>query len=116
MTCSTIADAGNGDDDIHDQRIQWIREAAGDRFDKLELAVFALVTVTDDRDAALGAAAAQGVSPRWFADAPQFSFGTIEEIADDLEAKRARYGISYVMTPGEAFGAVIPLVERLAGR
>ncbi len=81
-----MADAGNADEGIHDQKIEWIRAAAGDRFDSLELAVFALITVTDQRDAALAAAAAaQGVSAGWLADAPQFSFGTIDEIADDLE-------------------------------
>jgi hypothetical protein len=112
-----LADAGNADVDVHDRRIEWIREAAGDRFDQLELAVFTLVHVTDDRAAALeAAAAAQGVSRDWVADAPQFAFGTVEEIADDLEAKRERYGISYVMTAGEAFAAVVPLVARLAGR
>ena len=62
------------------------------------------------------AAVAQGVSRRWIAEAPQFSFGTVEEIADDLEVKRERYGISYIMTQGDAFDAVVPLVERLAGR
>ena len=56
------------------------------------------------------------MSRRWVADAPQYYFGTIDEIADDLQAKRERYGISYVMTPGEAFEVVTLLVERLAGR
>jgi probable F420-dependent oxidoreductase len=112
-----MSDAGNADDGIHDRRIEWIRAAAGDRFDAIELAVFALITVTDQRDAALAAAAAaQGVSAEWLADAPQFSFGTIDEIVDDLQRKRERYGISYLMTPGESFDAVTPLVERLSGR
>jgi probable F420-dependent oxidoreductase len=112
-----MSDAGNADEGIHDRRIEWIRAAAGDRFDSIELAVFALITVTYQRDAALAAAAAaQGVSPEWLADAPQFSFGTVDQIADDLERKRDRYGISYVMTPGDSFDAMTPLVERLAGR
>jgi len=112
-----MSDAGNADDGIHDARIEWIRAAAGARFDSIELSVFALITVTDQRDAALAAAAAaQGVSVEWLADAPQFSFGTISEIADDLQRKRERYGISYIMTPGESFDAVTPLVERLSGR
>jgi probable F420-dependent oxidoreductase len=112
-----LADAGNGEDGVHDRKIEWIREAAGDRFDALELAVFAIMTVTDERDAALAAAAeAQGVSRQWVADAPQHYFGTLDEIADDLVAKRERYGVSYVMTPGASFDTVAPLVERLAGR
>ena len=56
------------------------------------------------------------MSPEWLAEAPQFSFGTLDEIADDLQRKRERYGISYIMTPGDSFDAVTPLVERLSGR
>jgi alkanesulfonate monooxygenase SsuD/methylene tetrahydromethanopterin reductase-like flavin-dependent oxidoreductase (luciferase family) len=112
-----MSDAGNADEGIHDRKTEWIRAAAGDRFDSLELAVFALIAVTDRREDALAAAAAaQGVSQDWLADAPQFSFGTLDQIADDLERKRERYGVSYIMTPGESFDAVTPLVERLAGR
>jgi probable F420-dependent oxidoreductase len=112
-----LAEAGNADEGVHDRKVGWIRAAAGDRFPDVELAVFAILTVTDDREAALtAAAAAQGVSPGWLADAPQFSFGTLDEIADDLQAKRERYGVSYLMTPGDAFDAISPLVERLTGR
>jgi probable F420-dependent oxidoreductase len=112
-----LADAGNGNEGVHDQKIEWIRQAAGPRFAALELAVFAIVTVTADREAALASAAeGLGVSPRWLADAPQFYFGTVDEIVHDLLAKRERYGISYIMTPGDAFDAVTPIVERLSGR
>lgn len=112
-----MADAGNAEAGIHDRKIAWIRDAAGDRFDDIELAVFALVSITDARDVALAAAAeAQGVSPDWLAEAPQFSFGTLDEVAEDLRRKRERYGVSYLMTPGDSFDAVSPLVERLAGR
>jgi probable F420-dependent oxidoreductase len=114
---SIMADAGNADEDVHDRRIAWIRAAAGARFDAIELAVFAIVRVTDDRDAAIEAmAAAHGVSPTWVAAAPQFYFGSIGEIADDMLAARARYGITYFMTPGEDLEVASQLVERLAGR
>lgn len=112
-----MADAGNAEPGSHDARMRWIHDAAGDRLPSIELAVFLIATVTDDRDRAIAAAAAaQGVSPDWLTDAPQFSFGTIDEIADDLLEKRARYGISYLMTGGDAFDTLTPLVERLAGR
>ena len=106
-----LADAGNVDPDIHDRKISWIRDAAGARFEDLELAVFAIIQTTDDRTRALeGAAAAQGVSTQWLTDAPQFYFGTIDEIADDMQAKRERYGVSYFMTMGEHFDTVAQLV------
>jgi len=111
-----IADAGNADEDVHDHRIAWIRAAAGARFDSIELAVFATVRVTADREAAIEAmAAANGVSAAWVAAAPQFSFGSIDEIADDMLATRERYGITYFMTPGEDFDVASQLVERLGG-
>jgi len=34
---------------------------------------------------------------------------------DDLRARRERYGISYVIVPGEVAEQMAPIVERLAG-
>jgi hypothetical protein len=41
--------------------------------------------------------------------------GTIEQIVGDLVARRDRYGISYVVVPGEAAESLAPVVERLTG-
>jgi hypothetical protein len=42
--------------------------------------------------------------------------GTVNQMVDDLRARRDRWGISYVMTPGPYMKALAPVVARLAGR
>ncbi|MGH6742444.1 MAG: TIGR03621 family F420-dependent LLM class oxidoreductase [Bradyrhizobium sp.] len=100
-----------------DEKLQWIRDAAGDRFDSIEMSVtIFLATVTDDRDSmAAGVAAGLGMEASDILDMPHFLIGTIDQIADDIQRRRERYGISYVIVPGavgESFG---PVVERLSG-
>lgn len=100
-----------------DQKLEWIRDAAGDRFDSLELSVtIFLAAVTDDRDSmASGVGAGLGMAPEDILAMPHFLIGTVEEIVDDLRRRRERYGISYVIVPGEVAEQLAPVVERLSG-
>ncbi len=100
-----------------DEKLEWIKEAAGDRLSDIELMVTAfIVNVTDDRDE-VAAALASGLrsEPRELLEMPHFLIGTIEQIVEDLQARRERYGISYIVVPGEAVESFAPVVERLAG-
>ena len=100
-----------------DEKLAWIKEAAGDRLSQIELGVTIFVAnVTDDRDVVAGAmAAGLGAEPKDVLDMPHFLIGTIEQIVEDLVARRERYGISYVVVPGEAAESLAPVVERLTG-
>jgi probable F420-dependent oxidoreductase len=102
-----------------DERVRLLREAAGARFERLELnALVQRVIVTDDRRKA-----AQELTARWpslTADdllaSPYVLIGTIDQMVDDLRARRDRWGISYVMTHEPFIDALAPVVARLAGR
>ena len=41
--------------------------------------------------------------------------GTVEQIVDDLVARRERWGISYIGVSLDAIDAMAPVVARLAG-
>jgi alkanesulfonate monooxygenase SsuD/methylene tetrahydromethanopterin reductase-like flavin-dependent oxidoreductase (luciferase family) len=41
--------------------------------------------------------------------------GTVDEVVDQLEKRRERYGISFVIVPGDVVEAFAPVVERLDG-
>ncbi|HEX4216540.1 MAG TPA: TIGR03621 family F420-dependent LLM class oxidoreductase [Candidatus Dormibacteraeota bacterium] len=96
-------------------RVGWLREEAGDRFDEIELNVN-LMAVGDQ-------------IPRWIShqmglSAAELSAsgsfvalaGTLDGMCDELQSRRERLGISYVMVSDELMEALAPVVERLAGR
>lgn len=103
--------------DRFDQKVRWLREGAGDRFDDIELnALVFLATVTDDRDAvAAMMAPAFGVDPEMVRQTPAVLAGTVEQICDDLLARRDRWGLSYLVLEYESAEAMAPVVARLAG-
>jgi probable F420-dependent oxidoreductase len=79
-------------------RIGIVRDAAGDRFDAIELnALIQFVVRTEDREAAAGelAAAFGGVSPEFVLDSPFVLLGTYEQMAEALVERRQRFGVSY---------------------
>ncbi|MBW3664117.1 MAG: TIGR03621 family F420-dependent LLM class oxidoreductase [Actinobacteria bacterium] len=100
-----------------DRRIEWVQEAAGDRFDDLELQalVFAVI-VTDDRDgAAAGIGQGFDLDAGTVLEVPHFLIGTVEQLADDLQRRRERWGISYYTLQG-GMSDFAPVLERLAGK
>jgi probable F420-dependent oxidoreductase len=101
-----------------DQKVAWLREAAGDRFDDLELqTLVGFVLFTDDRASiGQGMAAAFGVPADDALSAPVTLVGTQEEIVEALETRRERWQLSYVVVPSESLEQFAPVVDRLAGR
>lgn len=100
-----------------DEKLRWIKEAAGDRLDRIELSVtIFLANITDDRESvATLMAAGVGAEPKDILAMPHFLIGTVDEVVEDLQRRRERYGISYVIVPGEADETFAPVVARLAG-
>lgn len=78
-------------------RIAVVRQAAGDRFDAIELnALIQYVVVTDDRHAAAADFAAQfDVTPEFVLASPFVLLGTHEQMAETLVARQQRFGVSY---------------------
>lgn len=103
--------------DAVDERIGWIRAAAGDRMEDIELQLQVFVTVvTDDRQAvAEKLAPSLGLPPEVVLSAPYFQIGPLGLIADHLCELRDRWGISYVAFQQDATEAVAPVVAQLAG-
>ncbi len=98
-----------------DEKLAWVRAAAGDRFDDLELNIRVfMVNVTDDRQAtAEGIAGALGIEPAWLLDSPFALIGTPEQIIDDLRARRERWGFSYVIVGPDDIDPFAPVVATL---
>ncbi len=102
-----------------EERLRLIRAAAGMRYDDLELsALVQRVVITDDRRRA----AAELASGRWnqlsaeeILESPYALIGTVDQMVEDLRARRARWGISHYTIHEPYLDAFAQVVERLAG-
>lgn len=106
------------DADATDEKVAWVRDAAGERFDELEFEIGAYFTFVTDQ----GRATAEAMAPRMgltveqMLSHPHALIGSVDTICDELERRRERYGISYVTVGDAAADAFAPVVARLAGR
>ncbi|MFN3258596.1 MAG: TIGR03621 family F420-dependent LLM class oxidoreductase [Ilumatobacter sp.] len=100
-----------------EEKLGWVRAAAGDRFDDLEISILKFVTiVTDDRDAvAAKVAAGMGMAPETLLASPHTLVGSAEQIADELAEQRERWQGSYVTVQSDALASFAPVVAALAG-
>lgn len=102
----------------YDERIAWVREAAGARFDDLELQI--LVTFVDvgpNRTRAIQTAADRfGLSPADVAEWPRALIGSVDEVVAQLLQRRERFGVSSWVVRDSRMEAFAPVVAALAGR
>ena len=103
------------------QKVEWVRQAAGERFDALELNLLvSLVAVTDDRRQAaehyIREWDLENTTPERLLQNPYMLIGSVEQITEDIQVKRERFGISYFVVFDEHMEAFAPVVDRLAGR
>jgi probable F420-dependent oxidoreductase len=99
-------------------KVAIVREAAGDRFERLELNIQlgdAGMIGSGNSLAGSVLAAAKRAPMAWYGS-PFVLFGTLASTRNQLQRRRDRLGISYYTIPGHAMEAMAPLVEALAGR
>jgi probable F420-dependent oxidoreductase len=102
-------------------KIEWVREAAGDRFEELEFNVYPSLSdpiVTDDARGEAAKLAARlrdraDISVDELLDSPHIFIGSIDGLVEKFRALRERFGISSIMVGG--IDDLGPVVERLAG-
>jgi len=105
------------DAEATDQKVAWVREAAGERFDELELEIGAYFTFVTDQ----GQATAEAMAPRMgltveqMTSHPHALIGSVDAICDELQRRRERYGISYITVGDTVADAFAPVVARLSG-
>lgn len=97
------------------EKIEWVRDAAGERFDQVELNIN-LMAVGDRVPRYIEAQ--MGLSAERLAamNAVSAVMGTVDEMCETLLRRRERLGISYVVVGDELSDVFAPVVERLAGR
>jgi probable F420-dependent oxidoreductase len=103
-----------------DERVRLVRETAGEaRLPRLEFnALLQRVVLTDHRQGA-----AEELANRWaqltpdeILQSPYVLIGTVEQMAEEILARRQRWGISYYTVQEPYLDAFAPVVVRLAGK
>ena len=111
-----------------DERVGWIRDEAGSRFDGLELSVLRLlggISVTNEplkvaAEVARGYEERTGLSidPRDVLESPYSLIGTVPGLVAKLREVRERWGINSILVgwfDEPELGDFAPVVEQLAG-
>jgi probable F420-dependent oxidoreductase len=122
-----LFDVSNMTREAVENKLRWIREAAGHRFSQIELNMtIRELRVVDDRRAA-----ARAILEQWRAPgsrmaradeldeddvlgSPYFALGSVDAIVEQIEAARERWGFSYIQVDGRDVEAFAPIKERLA--
>ena len=107
------------------EKVQWVKEAAGPRFDEIELNTypsFRPASVTDDPRTAAAALLARlderqpsGLTVDELLDSPHVFIGTVDQLVEKFTRLRDELGISNIMI-GSGMDDFAPVVQRLAGR
>ena len=127
-TAAGAVDLGDRSAQAFDEKVRFIRAAAGGRSAELELnTLIQQVRVTSNRgQAADDVLAAYANWPpdllvnvpesgEEILDAPYCLIGTVAHIVEQLQERRERWGISYITVHGGHVDALAPVIEKLAG-
>ncbi|HEV2108160.1 MAG TPA: TIGR03621 family F420-dependent LLM class oxidoreductase [Thermomicrobiales bacterium] len=100
-----------------EQKLAWVREAAGVRFEHLELnAIITSIAQSNNRQAAAeNLAGTLGLTSEQVIESPLTLVGSTAQMVDDLQARRERFGISYIAIFEDHLDILAPVVARLAG-
>jgi probable F420-dependent oxidoreductase len=104
--------------EVTDQKLAWVKEAAGGRYADLELNTLVVAAVhTDDRDgSAEGIAALFGAPAEDVLASPHVMVGDTAQLCESLEQRRERWDLSYFVLQGEeTMEAMAPVVAQLRG-
>lgn len=101
------------------QKLEWVRQGAGARYDDIELSLLPSFLLTDDRQARAQQLIDErrwtGISVEQVLAMPSVYIGTLDEIAETMVRRRAQYGFSYFVIDDEHMETAAPLVAKLRG-
>ena len=101
------------------RKVEWVRQAAGERFAALELnLLIGNVIITEDRQQAaeqfIRERGRSGTTVEQLLASPYLLIGSVEQIAERIQKLREQFGISYIVVGSENMESFAPVVARLA--
>lgn len=106
--------------DAVQEKLSWVRNGAGDRFDAIELSLCpTLILSTNRHEAAeryLHEKGWQGITVEDVLAMPSVLIGSADEIVATLQERRETYGFSYYVIDDHEIDDFVPIVAALAGK
>jgi probable F420-dependent oxidoreductase len=100
-----------------DRKIAVLRASAGDRFPALELSSFVTIRITGERrtdtEALIARRGWSGIDASTVWQMPTILIGSVTQIREDLQARRERFGLSYLITSDRALPALTEIIASL---
>ena len=111
----TVAATGTAEET--QKRIGFVRDAAGDRLDQLEMNVMVFINLITEDAAGMAerVSGGFGMSADEVMRSPHALIGSTEQIEDTIIRRRAEFGFTYVTFSSDVVEAMAPVVKRLAG-
>jgi len=101
------------------EKLGWVRDGAGERFDQIELSIIPNLVVTPDRRGAAERVIEEhgwsGIGVEDVLKMPSMLIGTLDQIVDTVYARREELGFSYYIVSDQNTEEFAPIVERLSG-
>lgn len=102
------------------QKVEWVRQAAGERFHELELNMVMTPIFTEQRrqraEQLVRERGWSGIASEDVLSMPSIFIGTPDQFVEDLLLRREQFGFSYFVVSDVSMEAFAPIVSRLAGR
>ena len=99
-----------------DRKLAWVRAAAGDRYDTIEIqSRVHHTTVTSDRESGTTAAQSLGFTHDEALASPHVLVGTTDQIIELLTERRERWDMSYITVNATSIADFAPVVAALSG-
>jgi probable F420-dependent oxidoreductase len=100
-----------------DAKLGVIREAAGDRFENIEINAFGTFVITDKRRAETQDLILQrgwtGIDVEAVWQMPTIFIGSLDQIRADLQARRERFGLSYLVAGEDSLPSLVKIIAAL---
>lgn len=99
------------------QKVQWVRDGAGERRNdiEIEIGVYATAVTDDPSSVAERLGTTFGLTASDMMTHPHVLVGSVDGLCEELERRRAVYGISYFTVGEDSVSSFAPVVDRLAG-
>lgn len=101
-----------------DEKVELVRNVAGERFDRIELNILVqALAVTDDRNAGIERLRRErGFDDDIWFESPMVFVGSVDQIIETMETNRERLNVSYYSVFEHQMDEFAPIVAALAGK